>query len=114
MIDLPKNDLKLILEILKNHIPEYPVFAFGSRVSGRAKAWSDLDLAIDAAAPVPLGRLGRLREALEESPVSIRVEILDLARTARHFRDSIASECEVLQEGTKSQASLATSSPPPA
>lgn len=114
MIDLPDNDLILIHEILKYHIPEYMVLAFGSRVTGRAKPWSDLDLAIDTTAPVALDRLGRLREALEESPVSIRVEILDLARTARHFRDIITSESEVLQEGTGSQASRATSSPPPA
>ena len=43
MIDLPLNQLEQVREIVKRHLHHGEVFAFGSRVNGRAKKFSDLD-----------------------------------------------------------------------
>jgi predicted nucleotidyltransferase len=50
------------------------VYLFGSRASGRPRATRDVDVAIDATAPLPPGVLATLREALEESTIPYRVD----------------------------------------
>ena len=68
------------------------VYLFGSRASGRARATSDIDVAIDAAAPLPRGVLVALRDALEESTIPYRVDVVDLAETDSDFRERIRRE----------------------
>ena len=46
MIDLPADQLARVRDIVRQHVHGGAVFAFGSRVSGRAKKFSDLDLMI--------------------------------------------------------------------
>jgi predicted nucleotidyltransferase len=38
--------LKMVCNILQKHVPSHEVWAFGSRINGKAKKYSDLDLAI--------------------------------------------------------------------
>jgi len=45
-IDIAPEDLTLLQSILKRWIPNYEVWAFGSRVAGNARKFSDLDLAV--------------------------------------------------------------------
>ncbi|RMF87548.1 MAG: nucleotidyltransferase domain-containing protein, partial [Nitrospirae bacterium] len=53
--------------ILGRHLQGHTVWAFGSRASGQAKPYSDLDLAIDP--PLPAAEMDALREAFRESPL---------------------------------------------
>jgi uncharacterized protein len=46
MIDITDKNLNIVKKILAKHVPNYEVWAFGSRVSGKAKKFSDLDLVI--------------------------------------------------------------------
>ena len=46
MLDLPENQLQLVRGILQEIAPDREVWAFGSRVKGTAKPYSDLDLVI--------------------------------------------------------------------
>ncbi len=46
MIDIAKKDLDLVVSILRKYVPQCEVWAFGSRVTSRARSYSDLDLAI--------------------------------------------------------------------
>lgn len=46
MIDLAAEQITLVKEFLAAHVPGSEVIAFGSRVSGGAKPYSDLDLVI--------------------------------------------------------------------
>ena len=46
MIDLDEKSLQIVKELLRQHVPECKVLAFGSRVTGTASRYSDLDLAI--------------------------------------------------------------------
>ena len=45
-LDLDPRDLAAVRAILRRHVPEFAVRAFGSRVRGTARRTSDLDLAI--------------------------------------------------------------------
>lgn len=52
MIDVAPQYLQIVKDILKKNIPEYEVRAFGSRVTGKAKTYSDLDLVIMSSNPI--------------------------------------------------------------
>lgn len=98
MIDLATQHLETVRRILADHVPECEVRAFGSRVVGKAKAYSDLDLALVGAGKLDIARLGRLREALQESDVPVRVDILDWHAVPESFHKVIESGFEVLQK----------------
>ena len=68
------------------------VYLFGSWASGTHRIASDIDIAVDSAEPLPPGLLARLREALEESTIPYRVEVVDLTDTDAGFRDRVRRE----------------------
>jgi predicted nucleotidyltransferase len=77
MIDLRHDHLQIVLEILAEHVPDCQVWAFGSRVRGKAKPHSDLDLAVRGDGILDFARLGHLEEAFEESDLPMRVDVVD-------------------------------------
>jgi len=83
-------------------IPEYEVWAFGSRVHGRSLIkFSDIDPAVIAEAPIEAALLGELKEAFDESDLPFRVDVADYASAGRIFRDIIDRKHEVIQEAGK-------------
>ena len=89
MIDLEPRHLELVRALLARHLGEAQVFAFGSRVRGAARRYSDLDLVIRAKGPLDLDRLGELRAAFSESDLPIKVDLLDWAGMDEAFRAQI-------------------------
>ena len=67
------------------------VYLFGSWASGTQRA-SDIDVAVDPVDPRPPGVLARVREALEESSVPYRVDVVDLTETDPGFRHRVKNE----------------------
>jgi predicted nucleotidyltransferase len=68
------------------------VYLFGSWATGRRHGASDIDIAIEAAEPLAAGLLARLREALEESTIPYRVDVVDLADADPAFRERVRRE----------------------
>lgn len=97
MIDLAPQHLATVRRILAEQVPECEVRVFGSRVSGTAKDYSDLDIALVGSSQLEIARLGRLREALQESDLPIRVDVLDWNAIPESFRNVIDRDFEVLQ-----------------
>ena len=100
MIDLSESHLATIRRIMREYAPDCEVRAFGSRVTGGARAYSDLDLAIIGDAPLGLVSLGLIREAFEESDIPIRVDVIGWHDTSESFRKIIESDCVPLAEST--------------
>ena len=96
-IELDSHELAEVQQILKEHMPEYTVWAFGSRVRGDAKKYSDLDLAIITDAPISLSKMADLKEAFNDSSLIFKVDIVDWAITSESFRRIIEVENVVLQ-----------------
>ncbi|MCS6772359.1 MAG: nucleotidyltransferase domain-containing protein [Kiritimatiellae bacterium] len=82
-------------------MPECKVLAFGSRVEGNAKAYSDLDLAIVGERVLPFKTVWRLREAFEESDLPFRVDVVDWHAVSEKFRDVIKKRSVPIQEAHK-------------
>lgn len=102
MIDLRADILATVQAILKKHVPDAEVRVFGSRVTGKVKKYSDLDLAICGPRKLDLKTMGNLREAFEESNIPIRVDFVDWNTISDEFREVINQKFELIQTGNKS------------
>lgn len=85
-LDVRPEDLERVLAILDRHLPGREVRAFGSRVAGKAKPFSDLDLAVLGADPLSAVVMADMREAFRESDLPFKVDVVDWATTKDSFR----------------------------
>ena len=99
-IDLNPNHLGTVKAILAEHVPECEVWAFGSRAAWTARDYSDIDLAVGGERLLHWRTLGRLKEAFEDSRLPMRVDVLDWHSISESFREVIARDYVVIQEGT--------------
>jgi predicted nucleotidyltransferase len=93
------DDLIAIQAILRRYIPNREVWAFGSRVTGSVKPFSDLDLAIIGSTPLPAPILADLKDAFSESDLPFKVDLVDWAETQKNFRKIIEAAHVVVQNG---------------
>ena len=80
---------KAIKVIFKNK--EIKVFIFGSRARGDHTPRSDLDLGFLSEEDISY-ELALLRELLEESNLTFTVDMVDLSRTSKDFRETVMRE----------------------
>jgi hypothetical protein len=83
----------IVLAALGGH--DADVYLFGSWARGNDRRSSDIDVAVDPHAPLPPTVVAAMRDALEESTIPYRVEIVNLAEAGPAFR------ARVLQEGQR-------------
>ncbi len=88
MMQLDAKYLQLIQDILKKY--PYTFYAFGSRVKGSAKPFSDLDLfCLDAMPPTALVEL---EEEFEESDLPFKIEIILAENCSAEFKARITPD----------------------
>ena len=92
-IDLPADHRRLVLNILHAHLPpSTKAWVFGSRATGRARRYSDLDLAIDAGRPMTLDEIAGLAEAFSDSDLPYRVDLVEWHNIDDRWRQTIVAE----------------------
>jgi predicted nucleotidyltransferase len=92
-IDLPADHKRLVLKIFCAHLPpNAKIWVFGSRVTGRARRYSDLDLAIDAGRRLTLDEIAILTEAFSDSDLPYRVDLVDWHEIDDRWRQMIVAE----------------------
>ena len=90
-IDIPASHRRIVLAILRANLPRTAkVWVFGSRAAGRARPYSDLDLAVDAGRSLTLEELASLAEAFGESDLPYRVDLVDWRSLDDRFRRIIS------------------------
>jgi type I restriction enzyme S subunit len=97
-IDIRPDHWAIVQVILRRHVPNHEVWAFGSRARHTAKRYSDLDLAVISDTPLSWNTLGELKEDFSESDLPWRVDVLDWATTSPSFRAIIARDKVVIQQ----------------
>ncbi len=82
---------RVLAALLREHLPDVEVWAYGSRVSGKSHDGSDLDLVLrgPGLAEIPIGQLGDFEEAVRESSIPFLVEARDWARLPEPFLGEI-------------------------
>ncbi|MFI3291472.1 MAG: nucleotidyltransferase domain-containing protein [Opitutales bacterium] len=94
-IYLTDAELSLIKAMLNEFVPNTKAIAYGSRVNGNAKAYSDLDIAIFATKEQKV-TIANLREALEESDLPFRVDLFIWDEIPPEFQAKILQKHHVL------------------
>jgi uncharacterized protein len=98
-IALPTEHRRLVLNILRANLPQSTqIWVFGSRATGRARRYSDLDLAIDAGRPLTLDEIAAFAEAFSDSDLPYKVDIVDWRNIEDGWRQTIMPERVTLTE----------------
>jgi type I restriction enzyme S subunit len=90
--------LRYLLEQIEWHIPKATVWAFGSRIKWSHRPESDLDLAVHCDKETARKALPKLNDALEESDLPFRVQILDFDRLPVNMQENIKKNYLVLYQ----------------
>ncbi len=87
-----------IAALLRKHLPDVEVWAYGSRVTGRSHDGSDLDLVLRGPLlqRIPGDALGDFQEAIRDSNIPFLVEAHDWARLPARFHPEIEHDHVVL------------------
>ena len=72
MVTIEKKHLEILKSILKKY--SYTFYAYGSRVTGKNRKYSDLDLCYREEIPTKI--ISDIREELEESNIPFRVDLV--------------------------------------
>jgi uncharacterized protein len=97
MIDLEPSHLTLIKKIAHSTLPHETIWAFGSRVNGSARRFSDLDLVIKTQKPLPWQSIEDLKDAFSLSDLPMSVDLIDWSVITPAFQKIILARYEVIQ-----------------
>ena len=101
-LSLPPRYRRVVEALLREHVPEAEVWAYGSRVNGESHDGSDLDLVVRSPSLDPLGaEFLDLVGAFQESNIPILVQTHDWERLPESFHREIERDYVVVQKGAK-------------
>lgn len=90
--DLARQYQELVRALVKAHVPDAQVWVFGSRATGRARPYSDLDLLFTRPEHLPWQSRCDLQDALEASELPFRVDIVETRSLTPPLRLRIEAE----------------------
>ncbi len=95
--------LNMLLELIRQHLPQAQIWAYGSRVTSDCHEASDLDLVARNLAEVDqsLPDLFDFQEALVQSNLPIRVDVVDWAQIPEMFQREIERGYVEIWDGQK-------------
>ncbi len=94
-LNLAPSYLGELFEILKKHVPNTEILAYGSRAIGRNWGGSDLDILLfqPSGQPVPFDKFLNLKRALDDSDIPIMIDLHDWVTVKGWFRSSVDEAC---------------------
>jgi predicted nucleotidyltransferase len=99
-LDITPDQKTLLLQYLQQFLPDVGVWAFGSRTKGMARPTSDLDLVLFIN-PAQKSQVFALLEALEESNLPFKVDLLIWDEIPDNFKTNIQQQFIELVAGTR-------------
>jgi predicted nucleotidyltransferase len=97
-LDITTEQEELLNTLLRRHLPDVEVWAYGSRVRGNARPYSDLDLVVFAPPSSHVRQVADFRESLEESNLAFPVDVLIWDELPESFHRNIEADHVVVQE----------------
>ena len=85
---------------------ETRVIWFGSWVKGQARPHSDIDLAIVAAAPLPVGTFARLRYWIDDLPTLYTIDPINFDEASERMHQEILKDGVEIIPGTETRQLL--------
>jgi len=87
-LQLEEKHWNIIQQILSKY--PYEFYAYGSRVKGTARKFSDLDICFQE--EIPLSVISQLREEFSESNLPFEVELVNWKHMRKEFREVIQGD----------------------
>lgn len=97
-VDMHPDHWRVVQGVLRRHVPQYEVWAFGSRVKWTAKSFSDLDIAIITDKPLSLELSAALADDFSDSILPWKVDVVDWANITDSFRKVIERDKVLIQQ----------------
>lgn len=94
MIDVENRHKVIINDIL--HKYPYTFYAFGSRVKGTARQFSDLDLCYME--DIPFRDLRKITQEFEDSNLPFKIDIVNYNRCSNEFKNKLKEEMILLNK----------------
>jgi len=92
-IAIDQKKLEIVVGILNLNLPQgVKVYSYGSRVTGKSKPYSDLDLALQSEEKLPFSVIAKVMDEFEKSELPFRVSLIDLIKTDPLFVDLIKKD----------------------
>lgn len=92
-IDIKPEYLKIIKLILEKHVPDKTVWAYGSRITGKSKPQSDLDIVVFDA---DTNEIANLKDSFAESDLPFSVDVMDWGKIPDNFKENIKQKNIIL------------------
>ena len=98
-LHLSPNHRGVLEALLREHLPDVVVWAYGSRVNGRSHDDSDLDLALRGPGQkrIPSEQLAAFEDAVGDSAIPFLVDARDWARLPERFRRAVQRDYVALR-----------------
>lgn len=100
---LSTSEYDITSRILRRHFPGVEVWVFGSRACGRARLYSDLDLAVIGRHGIDVVALQQARDDFSDSDLPFRVDLCDWEDLDDTFREIIRKNKIVIQTAADEQ-----------
>lgn len=97
MIAIEEEQLEIVKQILKKHVPNAQIRIFGSRYKHTNKEYSDIDIAILEKEKMSLKKYSEIKEDFEESNLKYRVDLVDWNTISEEFKKIIEDGYEILK-----------------
>lgn len=94
MIDAKREELDFIKKTIHTYVSNCEIRAFGSRVKGNAKRYSDIDICLVAPEKIDIAIIGSIKEQFALSDLPYRVDILDWKGIGDNFKKIIEEKYE--------------------
>ncbi|MBF0626616.1 MAG: nucleotidyltransferase domain-containing protein [Magnetococcales bacterium] len=97
LLDIAPQEAALLHGLLQRYLPDVSVWAYGSRVKGSARRYSDLDLVVFAT-PEQRDRVVEFREAADESNLPFLLDVLIWEQLPEAFHRTIEARHVMIQD----------------
>ncbi len=91
MIDLEEKYIVFIKNIILKYLPESRIYIFGSRATGHARKYSDVDVAVEDISMTDKIQM-QIEIELENSTLPYEVDVIDLNNISERFKSQIVDD----------------------
>ena len=88
-LDLESRYVDFIKTLVQSELKNTEIFIFGSRVQGKAREYSDVDIALKSSAEIPFEKILLLKAKFSDSTFPYEVDIVDLNTLDKNFLNII-------------------------
>lgn len=81
-----------LLNIIHGYLPTCKAWLFGSRATGKQRAGSDIDLALDNGQKIPWSILNKIAIKIDDTSIPMSVDLVDLVTTSEEFKKEVLSK----------------------